>query len=152
MKKILCAAFAVLAVGCGSSTSSLTKDAAASADSARTFSRDDRPVDGYLKEIAIVKVGSEYDVTLRTAYFDRMHGHAVDNTETIGSGLTCTFAADLVSCLRDDRPVDGMLTEITLVNGADQWSASQRTAYFDLMHGKAVDETKLLASGLSEVK
>ncbi|MCX6124226.1 MAG: hypothetical protein NTV34_05685 [Proteobacteria bacterium] len=116
----------------------------------RTFSRDSRPVDGDLKELKLVKVGSKYDVTLRTALWDRVHGQAVDTTEKLGSGLECIFATDAISCERDDRPVDGMLTEVTLVNDRNQWSALLRTAFYDRSHGQAVDETKLLSSGLLE--
>jgi hypothetical protein len=53
------------------------------------FSRDDRPVDGALKELVIVRnADGTYDATLRTAFFDRINGVEVDETESIGSGLT----------------------------------------------------------------
>ena len=122
--------------------------AAANVAPVRIFSRDNRPVDGDLKELKLVKVGSKYDVTLRTAFYDRIHGQAVDTTEELGSGLACTFATDAISCERDDRRVDGVLTEVKLVNGRNQWSASLRTAFYDRIRGQAVDKTKLLSSGL----
>jgi hypothetical protein len=116
----------------------------------RTFSHDHRPADGYLTELKLVKVGSKYDVTLRTAFYDRIHGQAVDKTEVLGSALACTFAADAISCERDDRPVDGVLTEVKLVKDRHEWSASLRTAFYDRVHSQAVDKTKLLSVGLIE--
>ena len=53
------------------------------------LSRDDRPVDGALKELVITRnAEGTYDATLRTAFFDRVNGVEVDETEEIGSGLT----------------------------------------------------------------
>ena len=53
------------------------------------FSRDDRPVDGALKELVVVQnAEGTFDATLRTAFFDRINGVEVDETEEIGSGLT----------------------------------------------------------------
>jgi hypothetical protein len=57
-------------------------------DSQYFCSRDDRPADGTLQELSVTKnARGSYDVSLRTAFFDRIHGHDVDQTETIASDL-----------------------------------------------------------------
>ena len=52
-------------------------------------SRDDRPVDGQLKELVVSQsADGTYAATLRTAFFDRLNGQEVDETVSIGTGLT----------------------------------------------------------------
>lgn len=118
----------------------------------RTFSHDARLVDGALKELTIVKIGSNYKVTLRTAFYDMRNGQRVDKTEELGSDLKCSFAATKITCMRDDRPVDGVLTEIKLINDHGEWTASLRKAFYDRINGKPSDETNVLVSGLTEKK
>lgn len=53
------------------------------------FSRDDRPVDGQLKQLVVARNGEGlFDASLRTACFDRINGAEVDTTAEIGAGLT----------------------------------------------------------------
>lgn len=52
-------------------------------------SRDDRPMDGQLMELVVVRAaGDTFDATLRTAFFDRINGIEVDKTVEIAAGLT----------------------------------------------------------------
>ncbi len=122
--------------------------AKAAAKQDRTYSLDLRPVDGDLVELALTQNGKAFDATLRTAYYDRLNGQAVDQTDTLGLGLACVFAAD-VRCSRDLRPVDGALTELTLTKDGDgHYAAKLRTAYYDRINHREVDETKDIAAGL----
>lgn len=123
----------------------------------RVFRHDGRLADGALKELAIVNAGVRYDVydvTLRTAFFDFSTGQEVDYTKTLGSNLSCQFAADAIVCQRDDRPVDGTLTKVILSYDRDnrEWSASLHKALFDRVSGQEVKETKQIASRLIEQK
>ncbi|MEA2137270.1 MAG: hypothetical protein QOG56_420 [Solirubrobacteraceae bacterium] len=59
------------------------------ADDEVRLSRDDRPADGVLKELVVVRnAEGTFDATLRTASFDRIDGTPTDETVEIGSGLT----------------------------------------------------------------
>jgi hypothetical protein len=115
-----------------------------------TFSRDDRPLDGMLKEIKITPNGGKSDLTLRTAFTDMRTGRSSDETKELGSGLDCSFADAAITCVRDDRPLDGILNEVKLVkDAAGNWTATQHTALVDMRTGQASDETKVLAEGLN---
>jgi hypothetical protein len=116
------------------------------------FSRDARPVDGALNELHIVQNGhGTFDVSLRTAWFDRIAGQEVDETELVATDLDCAFELpDAVVCSRDDRPVDGALTVVEVLRDEnDMWDATLRTAFFDRFKGVEVDETEELASDLA---
>ena len=114
------------------------------------FSRDDRPVDGELRELKITpEDGSTFTATLHTAYIDRINGHGIDQTEELGSGLTCSITDAEVTCSRDDRPADGQLRELVVSrNEEGTFDATLRTAFFDQINGKGVDETADIGAGL----
>ncbi len=51
-------------------------------------SRDSRPVDGALTEVRLVKSeDGKWDASVRTAYYDRLHGTPIDRTDEIAFGL-----------------------------------------------------------------
>jgi len=114
------------------------------------FSRDDRPVDGELRELKITSEdGSTFTATLHTAYIDRRNGHGIDHTEELASGLTCSITDAEVTCSRDDRPADGQLKELVVSrNEEGTFDATLRTAFFDRINGKGVDETADIGAGL----
>lgn len=115
------------------------------------FSRDDRPVDGELRELKIASDdGTEFTATLHTAHFDRIAGHEVEKTEELASGLSGTIADDEVRLSRDDRPADGVLKELVVVQNAEgTFDATLRTAFFDQIGGTPTDETVEIGSGLT---
>lgn len=115
------------------------------------FSRDDRPVDGQLRELRIVpEDGPTFAATLRTAHIDRVNQQEIDRTEELASGLACSITEAEVICSRDDRPVDGQLKELVVSQSADgTFAASLRTAFFDRINGQEVDETESIATGLT---
>jgi hypothetical protein len=115
------------------------------------FSRDDRPVDGQLRELRIVpEDGPTFAATLRTAHIDRVNQQEIDQTEELASGLACSITDAEVICSRDDRPVDGQLKELVVSQSADgTFAASLRTAFFDRINGQEVDETESIATGLT---
>jgi len=115
------------------------------------FSRDDRPADGELREIRIVPDdGATFAATLHTAIFNQMNGGEVERTEELASGLTCTITDTLVTCSRDDRPVDGQLKELVVArNSEGLFDATLRTAFFDRVNGGEVDETAEIGAGLT---
>ncbi len=51
-------------------------------------SKDLRPVDGALTVLTISQSADVYVATLRHAFFDRINGHMVDNTEVLADNLT----------------------------------------------------------------
>lgn len=117
------------------------------------FSRDDRPVDGVLKELTLSPKNGKWDATLRTALYDRLAGHPVDTTDEIAFGLDCKLERE-ITCRVDKRPVDGALTELKITQsdtpmGDDNtWIATLHTSIFDRMTGREVEKTTELASGL----
>ena len=115
------------------------------------FSRDDRPVDGELREIAISSPdGDGFTVTLHTAHFDRLAGQEVERTEELATGLQGTITDTEVHLSRDDRPADGVLKELAVVQNAEgTFDATLRTAFFDRINGTPVDETVEIGSGLT---
>ncbi|HEV7805831.1 MAG TPA: hypothetical protein VGO80_08435 [Solirubrobacteraceae bacterium] len=115
------------------------------------FSRDDRPVDGQLLELTIASDdGTEFNATLRTAHFDRIAGREVEKTEELASGLSGTIADDEVRLSRDDRPADGVLKELVVVQNAEgTFDATLRTASFGQIGGTPTDETVEIGSGLT---
>ncbi len=115
------------------------------------FSRDDRPVDGQLRELKIAaEDASSFTASLRTAYIDRVNQVEVDETEKLAAGLSCTITNAEVRCSRDERPVDGQLKEL-VVSRTDggTFDATLRTAFFDRINGTEVDETIDIATGLT---
>jgi len=114
------------------------------------FSRDDRPVDGELREVKITpEDGSTFAATLHTTYVDRINGHEIDQTEQLASGLTCSITDAQVTCSRDDRAADGKLHELVVSrNDEGTFDATLRTAFFDRIDGRGVDETTDIGTGL----
>ena len=114
------------------------------------FSRDDRPVDGELRELKVIREnGSTFTATLRTAHIDRINQQEVDQTEELASGLTCSITDARVTCIRDDRPADGQLKELVVSQTEEgTFDATLRTAFFDRVTGKEVDETADIGAGL----
>lgn len=51
-------------------------------------SKDLRPVDGALTVLTISQSGDVYVATLRHAFYDRINGQTVDNTEVLADNLT----------------------------------------------------------------
>lgn len=51
-------------------------------------SRDDRPSDGYLTEIKLIKSDDKWSATLRTAYYSQINGQSIDSTSNVGDSLT----------------------------------------------------------------
>lgn len=115
------------------------------------FSRDDRPADGELRELTVASDdGTEFNATLRTAHFDRIAGREVEKTEELASGLSGTIADDEVRLSRDDRPADGVLKELVVLQNAEgTFDATLRTASFDRIDGTPIDETVKIGSGLT---
>jgi hypothetical protein len=114
------------------------------------FSRDDRPADGELRELKITpEDGSTFTATLHTAHVDPSNGQKIDQTEELASGLTCSITDAEVTCSRDDRPADGHLKELVVSrNEEGTFDATLRTAFFDRINGRGVDETADIGAGL----
>lgn len=115
------------------------------------FSRDDRPVDGELRELTIgEEVGGTFLATLHTAHVDRVNGGSVEETTLIADGLTGTIGDAEVRLSHDERPADGALKELVVVQNAEgTFDASLRTAFFDRINGHEVDSTEAIGSGLT---
>ena len=125
-----------------------------SASKKRVFSHDGRPADGALTEITIAnQMGTKkFDISLFTALVDRATGKSLESTEVLGNSLDCIFSDAKITCKKDGRPADGVLTEVKLIKKSNKWTASVRTAFFDRLLGKEVDETKEIDSRLMEQK
>jgi hypothetical protein len=116
------------------------------------FSRDDRPVDGELRELTIAEeAGETFSATLHTAHVDRTSGESVEKTTLLASGLSGTISDAEVRLSRDDRPADGALKELVVLQNAEStFDATLRTVFFDRINGGEVDETEELGSGLTK--
>lgn len=114
------------------------------------FSRDDRPVDGLLTEINLVKTTDGlFTATLHRAWVDMTTGKAGEESKVLGDTLACVIQASVVRCQKDDRPVDGELVELTLTaDRQDRYSAVLHEAYVDMITGLSRENTTLLADGL----
>jgi hypothetical protein len=115
------------------------------------FSRDDRPVDGELRELTIAEeAGGTHMATLHTAHVDRVNGGSVEETTLLAAGLTGTIGDAEVRLSRDDRPADGALKELVVVQNAEgTFDATLRTAFFDRIDGHEVENTEVIGSGLT---
>jgi hypothetical protein len=114
------------------------------------FRRDDRPVDGELRELTISPDPGGFTATLRSAHFDRIAGQEVEQTEELATVLNGTIADAEVRLSRDDRPADGVLKELVVVQNAEgTFDATLRTAFFDQRDGTEVDETVEIGRGLA---
>jgi hypothetical protein len=112
--------------------------------------RDDRPVDGELRELTITPDPDGFTATLHTAHVDRIAGGEVESTKELATGLAGTITATEVRLSRDDRPADGLLKELVVLQNAEgTFDATLRTAFFDQMNGTEHDETVEIGSGLT---
>ena len=121
------------------------------------FSRDDRPVDGILTEISIKdnSIGRSV-VSLKTAYYDRINGRTVEETDLIGSDMECVIKRKekilKVTCLEDKRPADGPLLELKIEINQDRTYAAVLVETVNLMDGQTLSYSADLARGLSVVE
>jgi hypothetical protein len=115
------------------------------------FSRDERPVDGELRELTISEeVGGTFTATLHTAHVDRIDGGSVEETTMLADRLTGTIGAAEVRLSHDDRPADGALKELVVLQNAEgTFDATLRTAFFDRIDGHEVEDTEAIGSGLT---
>ena len=92
----------------------------------RVFSRDQRPVDGFLTQITISNTGnSSFEVKLLQALVDRTTGAPAETTEVLGSKMKCAFSNEEILCSQDDRPVDGDLVELCGSSSKNEYSISK---------------------------
>ncbi len=114
------------------------------------FRRDDRPVDGELRELTIAEeAGGTYMATLHTEVVGI--GGPVEETSVLATGLSGTIDDAEIRLSRDDRPVDGALKELVVIQNAEgTFDATLRTAIFDRINGVEVDETEEIGSGLTK--
>lgn len=121
----------------------------AMAQSNIVFRKDLRPVDGALTELVIAESGAGYDITLGQAFYSRPQRKMIETSESIARGLECEISEERVFCSRDDRPSDGTLVEITVMqSGNDRYTASKRTVFNDRRTGQEVEQTDVIANGL----
>ena len=124
MKSSALFSLAFLALSACGTQSGVSSTNAVKAAKVLVFSRDARPVDGALKEITMrERADGRFDVSLRTAFYDRLGGREVDETKTLVEGARCKIARNVV-CSRDDRPVDGLLKEIVLTKNGNAFDAT----------------------------
>lgn len=122
------------------------------------FVRDDRPSDGALVEVMLSAAGETgFTATLHVESYDRRQRRKVADFRTLGEGLVCEIIHDghgfhSAECDRDDRPVDGILTELKVVRGADRlYTVTLRTAYVDREQGREVVRDETIGQGLRSV-
>src|SRR3954468_4548110 len=79
------------------------------------YVRDLRPIDVELQELKIARdAQGTYTASLRTSYSHRLKGREVSETKELARGLECSFTSRGVHGLRDSRPADGDLKELTV--------------------------------------
>lgn len=106
--------------------------------------------EGSLTQVILDKDANErYSASLHVANTDASTGRFVDDTKVLASGLTCEFA-EVISCSRDKRPVDGDLIVLSLVQDkvTKLYSAELKSAYWDQFNGVEVTNSKQIAEGL----
>lgn len=109
-----------------------------------TFSRDDRPFDGALTELTVKKMHHGSRVKLRSEWVSRMAGGVVHRLDFDLRAMDCVasgvgFELDLVSCVRDDRPVDGAKVEIIIKkNERNTFDVTKITTILSRMTGESI--------------
>ncbi len=118
-------------------------------DDALSFARDLRPVDGDLVEVKLAKdADGKYTASLRTAFYDRINGKAIDETNELASGLTCLLTRGDYSCSVDKRPVDGALTVLSIAQGEEGMTAKLTSTFVNRQTGENEVSVKELGEGL----
>jgi hypothetical protein len=126
-----------------------------------TFSKDNRPSDGSLKELSIVANDghnlNSSSVSLKEVYYSRRNAQVITNILFDNRSLSClktftTRSRDTIKrivCSRDDRPVDGALRKLTvLLNNSGTYNVSLFTSYFSRTGQGNIESTKDLAYNL----
>jgi len=121
-----------------------------------TFSRDDRPADGLLKELTIksVDVRNSSRVKFRTAWVNRMSGVSTEKIDFDLTGMDCFQVGvgeqlDIVNCNRDERPLDGAKIEVIVKrNNHNTFDVVKTTTIISRMTGEQLTETEIMATDL----
>lgn len=119
------------------------------------LSQDLRPVDGNLTEVIIRRTpNGSYTAQLHTLTSGFVVP-PVDKVEDLGFGLSCfaTKRGELIKtvmCSRDDRPVDGVLIDLTAsINSSGTYDVTLLREYMNRVTGKVVRETRNIADHLA---
>lgn len=115
------------------------------------FSRDDRPFDGALTELTIKKkdFAQGARVKLRSEWVSRMAGGVVHRVDFDQRGMECVVSGessevDLVTCVRDDRPVDGAKVEVIIKKNERQtFDVTKITTILSRMFGESITQEDL---------
>lgn len=115
------------------------------------FSRDDRPFDGALTELTIKNkdFARGARVKLRSEWVSRMVGGVVHRVDFDQRGMECVVTGensqvDLVSCVRDDHPVDGAKVEIIIKkNERETFDVTKITTILSRMSGESISQEDL---------
>lgn len=115
------------------------------------FSRDDRPFDGALTELTIKKkdFAKGARVKLRSEWVSRMVGGVVHRVDFDQRGMDCVVNGesselDLVTCVRDDRPVDGAKVEVIIKkNENNTFDVTKITTILSRMSGESITQEDL---------
>ena len=118
------------------------------------FSRDLRAADGPLVEIALIRSSANtYYATVSKAYISPTSYN--QEKDILAEDLECNFSKTAagklakVSCLVDDRPVDGELRELTIELQSDgSYITSLRRASRSIISGEKFDQTEQIVKGL----
>lgn len=79
------------------------------------FSRDERPVDGELRELMIVRKDSSTPPRCARHTSIASTRQEIDRTEELSSGLACSITDTEAICSRDNRSADGQ-RELVMTN------------------------------------
>lgn len=150
MKNLVAVSMMALLTACGAAKENNVAAVLASDTPTRmVYSVDQRPVDGALHELTLVRnTDNHYRAEFRTVFVNRIDFSEVSSTKQLGNNFKCMFTSQ-VFCSEDSRPVDGALHELTLVNnGSGSFDAFFRTVFVDRISGKEIETTKDLAHNL----
>lgn len=159
MKAILSLIAVISLTACGAaqsqnSTSVASLDGAQPVkDNVLIFTRDDRPVDGALDIVTVIRNDSgSFNVTHRRAIVSLMTGKSIDETKSLGSNMTCTVRLGSYNCIVDRRPVDGALHVVNIANGRFGYDVTHTRSAFDRRNGQEVTTHDFIAGSLELVK
>jgi len=121
-------------------------------DESLIFARDDRPVDGALDNVTLLRnADGKYDLTHRHAFVSRMSGESSDKTDELAYDMTCTENRGDYSCQVDQRPVDGALIVLSLVQDQFGYNATLTSTYVSRQTGDDIVNTQDLGSSLEHI-
>lgn len=150
MKAVLAAVAMILVASCGRVESNSNLDSAV-ARLALGFQKDLRPVDGPLTQLTIAQNDNQHVTVTITTQSGRSN---ITKVNKLSDRFLCNVPTNVrfsIDCRHDMRPVDGALTQVTVVQtGDNSFDAKIIHSFFDQRTGKEVTTTNDIGTKMKQ--